>query len=152
MLATEAQVGVPLPLKQQLISWCGFMVWVAEKRICLRKYKMQEDSPTRNTALLLYNIAPGMAQVLVRCTGWVSASPPTFVLSITSSVAPDLWQFLPSCFESKVTLTQRAKCTKPLCGNQRQPVLNSPSYQEHMVFFNQQVSRGHSFLHSGECH
>lgn len=80
---------------------------------------MQEASPTRNTPLLLSNVAPGMAQVLVMCMGWVSASPPAFVLSVTSSVAPDLWQFLPSCFESQVTLTQRAKCTKPLCGYQR---------------------------------
>lgn len=114
---------------------------------------MQEASPTRNTPLLLSNIAPGMAKVLVRCMGWVSISLPAFVLSVTSSVALDLRQFLPSCFESKVTLTHRAKCTKLLCGDQRQPVLNSPSYQELMVFFNQQVSRSHSlFLHSGECH
>lgn len=72
------------------------------------------------------------------------ASLPAFVQGTTSSVALNLWQFLPCYSESKLTLTQRAKYTKLLFEDQRQPVLSSPSGQEH---------RGHSlFPHSGEFH
>lgn len=41
-----------------------------------------------------------------------------------------------------LTLTPRAKCTKPLCEDQRPPVLRPPSYQEHLVFLSRQVPGG----------
>ncbi|OWK14999.1 ADAP2, partial [Cervus elaphus hippelaphus] len=51
---------------------------------------------------------------------------------MTSSVALDLRHILPLCCESKWTLSQRAKCTKPL-EDQRQPLLNARSRQKQSV-------------------
>ena len=60
-------------------------------------------------------------------------------------MALDLWHILPLCCESKWTLSQRAKCTK-LLEDQRQPVPNARSCQEHRVFIHQQGPRGHSLF------